>query len=28
VTVWQPDWAAVLKGLPDDVAHWKQATGS
>jgi len=28
VTVWQPDWAAVLKDLPDDVAHWKQATGS
>ena len=28
VTVWQPDWTAVLKDLPDDVAHWKQATGS
>ncbi len=28
VTVWQPDWAAVLKDRPDDVAHWKQATGS
>ena len=28
VTVWQPDWATVLKELPDDVAHWKQATGS
>lgn len=28
VSVWQPDWAAVLKELPDDVAHWKQATGS
>ncbi len=28
VTVWQPDWAAVLKDLSDDVAHWKQATGS
>jgi len=28
VTVWQPDWAAVLRDLPDDVAHWKQATGS
>ncbi len=28
VTVWQPDWTAVLKDLTDDVAHWKQATGS
>ena len=28
VSVWQPDWAAVLKELPDDVARWKQATGS
>lgn len=28
VSVWQPDWAAVLKDLPDDVARWKQATGS
>ncbi len=28
VTVWQPDWTAELKDLPDDVAHWKQATGS
>ena len=28
VTVWQPDWAAVLKDLPADVARWKQATGS
>jgi 2-aminoethylphosphonate transport system substrate-binding protein len=28
VTVWQPDWAAVLKDLTDDVGHWKQATGS
>jgi 2-aminoethylphosphonate transport system substrate-binding protein len=28
VTIWQPDWTAVLKELPDDVAHWKQATGS
>jgi 2-aminoethylphosphonate transport system substrate-binding protein len=28
VTIWQPDWAAVLKDLPADVARWKQATGS
>jgi 2-aminoethylphosphonate transport system substrate-binding protein len=28
VAVWQPDWAAVLKDLPADVARWKQATGS
>ena len=28
VSVWQPDWTAVLKDLPDDVARWKQATGS
>ncbi|UDL94144.1 2-aminoethylphosphonate ABC transporter substrate-binding protein [Lichenihabitans sp. PAMC28606] len=28
VTVWTPDWAAVLKDLPGDVARWRQATGS
>ena len=28
VTVWTPDWAAVLKDLPADVARWQQATGS
>jgi len=28
VKVWTPDWDAVLKDLPADVARWKQATGS
>ena len=28
VVIWQPDWTAVLKDLPADVARWKQATGS
>jgi 2-aminoethylphosphonate transport system substrate-binding protein len=28
VTIWTPDWAQVLKELPDDVARWRQATGS
>jgi len=28
VTLWQPDWAQVLKDLPADVARWRQATGS
>jgi 2-aminoethylphosphonate transport system substrate-binding protein len=27
VTVWTPDWSAVLKDLPADVARWRQATG-
>ena len=28
VTIWQPDWDAVLKDLPADVTRWRQATGS
>ena len=28
VTMWTPDWSAVLKDLPADVARWRQATGS
>jgi 2-aminoethylphosphonate transport system substrate-binding protein len=28
VIVWTPDWSAVLKDLPSDVARWRQATGS
>ena len=27
VAIWTPDWAQVLKDLPDDVARWRQATG-
>ncbi len=28
VTVWTPDWSAVLKDLKDDVAKWREVTGS
>ncbi|WP_199500069.1 2-aminoethylphosphonate ABC transporter substrate-binding protein [Methylovirgula sp. 4M-Z18] len=28
VTIWSPNWAQVLKDLPDDVARWRQVTGS
>jgi 2-aminoethylphosphonate transport system substrate-binding protein len=28
VTVWQPDWADVLKNLDADVAKWHEVTGS
>lgn len=28
VTVWAPDWAAVLRDLKGDVAKWHEATGS
>jgi len=28
VTIWNPDWAQVLKDLPADVARWRQTTGS
>ena len=28
VTIWTPDWSEVLKGLPTDVARWREATGS
>ena len=28
VTVWTPDWSAVLKDLKDDVAQWHEVTGS
>ena len=28
VTIWTPDWLAVLKNLDADVAAWHQATGS
>jgi 2-aminoethylphosphonate transport system substrate-binding protein len=28
VTVWAPDWPAVLKDLKDDVAKWHEVTGS
>jgi 2-aminoethylphosphonate transport system substrate-binding protein len=28
VTVWQPDWAQVLKDLQADVARWHEVTGS
>ena len=27
VTLWQPDWAQVLKDLPADVKRWREATG-
>ena len=27
VMIWTPDWAAVLKDLPADVARWREATG-
>ena len=27
VVIWTPDWAAVLKDLPADVARWREATG-
>jgi 2-aminoethylphosphonate transport system substrate-binding protein len=28
VTIWSPDWAAVLKNLQADVARWHSVTGS
>lgn len=28
VTIWSPDWSAVLKDLQADVARWHQVTGS
>ena len=28
VTVWTPDWNEVLKALPNDVARWREVTGS
>ena len=28
VTIWSPDWAAVLKNLQADVKRWHDATGS
>ena len=28
VTIWNPDWAQVLKDLQADVARWHEATGS
>jgi 2-aminoethylphosphonate transport system substrate-binding protein len=28
VTIWNPDWAQVLKDLQGDVARWHEATGS
>ncbi len=28
VTVWAPDWDAVLKDLSADVARWHEVTGS
>jgi 2-aminoethylphosphonate transport system substrate-binding protein len=28
VKLWTPDWSAVLKDLPTDVARWREVTGS
>ena len=28
VTIWTPDWSAVLKDLQADVARWRESTGS
>jgi 2-aminoethylphosphonate transport system substrate-binding protein len=28
VTVWQPDWAEILKNLDADVARWRDVTGT
>ncbi|MBV8457651.1 MAG: 2-aminoethylphosphonate ABC transporter substrate-binding protein [Acetobacteraceae bacterium] len=28
VQIWQPDWSALLKQLPADIADWHKATGS
>lgn len=28
VTIWTPDWAQVLKDLPEDAKRWRAATGS
>jgi 2-aminoethylphosphonate transport system substrate-binding protein len=28
VTIWTPDWPTVLKDLKDDVAKWREVTGS
>ena len=28
VTIWSPNWADVLKNLPDDAAAWRKSTGN